>query len=182
MPVQTIFGGFPSPSYRIGKLSQDDDSIFPMNAGICDTNPLRQSTRSLGRNILSTYVLISFRWVRGRTFIEITLNHDTSDETFAIGDLSRDVLCDLGLILVILHRIPMRTINHHTLVQNSRLGHGLATYLNRRSIVICPSLATVPVNQRPPSGVYPLRITKQSAFPLVRVMAANPCFVTPRKE
>jgi hypothetical protein len=118
---------------------------------------------------------------RVRTFIEITLDHDASNETFSIGDLSGNVVCNLGLIIVILHRIAVRTIDHHTLVQNLCLGHRLATRLNRRSIIIRARLATI--NQPcPRNSTYPRRITKQSSFPLVRVIAANPFFVTPRKE
>lgn len=75
--------------------------------------------------------------------MEIALDHDTSDETFSTSDLSGNVAGNLGLIIVILHRIAMRTVNHDTLVQNLGLGHRLATYVNRRSIIIRPRLATI---------------------------------------
>ena len=76
------------------------------------------------------------------TFIEVALDHDASDETLAIGDLSGNGMRNLGLILVVLHRIAMRAINHHTLVQDLCLGHSLATDVNRRSIIIRARLAT----------------------------------------
>jgi len=133
MAIHTI-GGLPSRSHRRSELSQYHDSVFPVNAGIRNTDALLQSRRSLGRNILAA-------------LIEIALDHDASDETFTSGNLSGNRVCDLGLIIVILHRIAMRTINHHTFVQNLGLGHRLATHVNRHSIIIRARLATPEDNE-----------------------------------
>lgn len=54
MPIHTI-RGFPSRSDSRGELSQYYDSVFPVNAGIRNTDALLQSTRSLRRNILAAF-------------------------------------------------------------------------------------------------------------------------------
>jgi hypothetical protein len=54
MPIHTI-GGLPSRSHGRSELSQDYDSVFPMNAGIRDTNALFQCTWSIRRNILAAF-------------------------------------------------------------------------------------------------------------------------------
>ena len=82
---------------------------------------------------------------------------------------------------MIFQRISMRTINHESLLQDPCLFHRDTTRLDRLYIVIRAIFAPM----RQPSLekiIYPRRMTKQSSFPFVRVIAANPCFVTPRKE
>jgi hypothetical protein len=53
--------------------------------------------------------------IETRTFVDITLNHETTDKTFAIGNLFGDIFGYDRLIFVILTRIAMRTIDHDTL-------------------------------------------------------------------
>jgi len=74
---------------------------------------------------------------------------------FSIRELISNIFCDNELILVILHRIPMRTINHDTLVQDLGLSHDSATRLNRFCIVICPVLAAVGQQTPFESGLPP---------------------------
>jgi hypothetical protein len=51
-PIHTI-GGLPSRSDGRSEPSQYDYRVFPVNAGIRDTDTLLQSTRPLLRNILT---------------------------------------------------------------------------------------------------------------------------------
>ena len=128
MPIQPIRSRSPL-SHPLSKFPQYYYRILPMNTSIRNTDSFLQSLWPLWRNILSSCSLESSSPI-GYTFIDVTLNHDTTNETFSIGKLRSYIFCHDWLILVIFLRIPMRTINHHTFVQNLCFRHRNSTRFN----------------------------------------------------
>jgi hypothetical protein len=112
-----------------------------MNTGICNTHTFLQASWSLRREVLPPLQL-EFGINSCITFVNIALNHNTTNKTFSFCELSRNIFRDKGLILVIFQGISMRTINHDAFVQDFRFRHSYATCLNRFGIEVCSIFAT----------------------------------------
>lgn len=87
-----VGGVLTSLSNSRSQVFQDIDGIVPVNARICDTDPLLQSGWSLGWNFLVA-------------LIDVRFNHDTNDRSLSGFQLVTNNLGNLGLISVIFVRV-----------------------------------------------------------------------------
>jgi len=81
------------------QLIQHLDSGFPVDTRISDADTILESRGAILRNILSAG-------------IDVGLNHDTSDRTVTSNQLFANRVDDLWLVVVVLERISVRTVDH----------------------------------------------------------------------
>ena len=68
------------------------DSGFPVDAGVSDGDALLEAAGALGWDLLVTLV-------------DVGLDHDTDNACLAVADLVGNVLCNEGLVAVVLVRV-----------------------------------------------------------------------------
>ena len=76
-------------SDSVGELLEDVDCCFPVDAGVCNADPLFKHCWTFGRNFLIA-------------FMDIGLDHDTDDGCLAFSKLVANGLSNLWLVPVIL--------------------------------------------------------------------------------
>ena len=131
MAVSTISLGLADSTTSTNTISQvleDINSHLPVNASISDTDTLKQVRGSLGRNLLVTLV-------------DVGLDHNTNDTSFALAQLVGDLLGDAGLVQVVLLGVTVRTIDHENLALLLR-AQSLARTLDRSTVVVCALVAS----------------------------------------
>ena len=173
--VSHCFRRLPPHSNRISKLFKDFDRRLPVNASVSDANTLLQAGWALRRDFLVALVDVGF-------------DHNTNDTSLAFPKLVADYSSDLRLVPVVFVRVScvLWSAYKRCLVllkmsqclpweQSIIITSGLPFFLSPSRVALTLSRSKfVPL-------VPPRSITKQCSLPLVRVMAAKPCFVTPMK-
>ena len=95
-PIYLSLDHFSSRPHRIGQLIQNLHGCIPTNASIGDTDALLEARWSLWWDLLIS-------------FIDVRLDHHSHDSSLALAELVSYRLSDLGLVTVVLLRVPYRS-------------------------------------------------------------------------